>query len=170
MIGLVTTNLAQLQQMGLRDLYDSLKRLPGGTRVFEMFSKVYVPHTWSMGFRVEKLDDREIVVSMPDRRSNRNHLSSLHAMALAHLGEFTSGLLLLYAVQPMGYRTILKSFSIEYLAKARGRVKGKAELKLPKGKSLDKKDITITVELVDRDGTVVARAKPTWRVGKIPGR
>src|SRR5687767_4650402 len=142
MLGLVTTNL---RQMGLRDLYDSLKSIPGGPRLFEMFSKVYVPHTWSMGFRVETLTDREIVVSMPDRRSNRNHLSSLHAMALAHLGEFTSGLLLLYAVHPAGYRTILKSYSIEYLAKARGRVTGRAELKLPRGKSLDKKDIAITV-------------------------
>lgn len=167
MLGLVTTNL---QQMGLRDLYDSLRRLPGGPRLFEMFAKVYVPHTWSLGFRVERLDDRSIRVSMPDRPSNRNHLRSLHAIALAHLGEFTSGLLLLYAVQPMGYRTILKSFSIEYLAKARGRVTGRAELKLPKGKSLDKKDVTVTVEIVDREGTVVARAKPVWRVGKIPAR
>lgn len=164
MLGLVTSNL---RPMGLKRLYDSLKRVPAGPRLFEMFAKVYVPHTWSLGFRVDALDDHAIRVSMPDRRSNRNHLRSLHAMALAHLGEFTSGLLLLYAVQPMGYRTILKSYSIEYLAKARGRITGRASLKLPRGKTLDKKDIAITVELVDRAGAIVARAKPVWRVGKI---
>ncbi len=165
MLGLITTNLSKLQKIGLRELYDSLRQVPGGPRLFEAFSKLYVPHTWTMGFYVEKLDDRQIRVSMPDRRTHRNHLSSLHAIALAHLAEFTSGLLLLYAVEPMGYRTILKSFSIEYLAKARGRITGRAELKLPKGKSLDKKDVAIDVELVDRDGVVVARAKPVWRVG-----
>jgi len=168
MLGLVTAiSRTRLQELGLRELYDSLRRLPGGGRLFELFAKVYVPHTWSLGFRVETLDDREIAVSMPDRPSNRNHLKSLHAIALAHLGEFTSGLLLLYAVQPMGYRTILKKFQIEYLAKARGRVTAQATLKLPKG-SLDKKDVTLTVEIRDRSGTLVARAKPTWRVGKIP--
>lgn len=152
----------------LNDVYDNLRLLPGnlGAVIFERFAGLYVPHAGRMGFRVRKLDATEIEVTMPDRRGNRNHLTSLHAMALAHLGEYTSGLLLLYAVSPLGYRTILRKYSIEYLAKARGTITGRAHLKLPKG-SLDKKDFSMKVELVDESGTVVARAIPIWRIGKI---
>jgi acyl-coenzyme A thioesterase PaaI-like protein len=151
----------------LRSLYDRLKTLPQGRRIFDLIAKLYVPHTARMGFRLESLTGTEIRVSMPDRRSNRNHLSSLHAMALAHLGEFTSGVLLLYAVAPDGYRTILVSYSMEYLAKARGRVTASATFKRPRG-SLDKKNVPVTVTIVDGKGVVVARAKAVWRVGKIP--
>ena len=148
--------------------YDKLQTLPGGlgSKAFQVVAGVFVPHAARMGFEVRNLTKKSIAVTMPDKRANRNHLSSLHAMALAHLGEFTTGLLLLYAVSPE-YRTILKGYEIEYLAKARGTITGRASLKLPKGKSLDKKDVKVTAELSDERGTVVARTIATWRVGKV---
>lgn len=144
--------------------------LPGrlSLRLLERLGGLYVPHAARMGFRIEQLDERSIEVSMPDKRANRNHLRSLHAMALAHLAEYTTGLLTVYAVVPLGYRSILREFKIEYLAKGRGRVVGRAAIKLPRG-NLDKKDLAVKVDIVDRTGQVVARAVSTWRIGKIPG-
>jgi acyl-coenzyme A thioesterase PaaI-like protein len=163
-----TTESGSKASFGLRDLYDRLSRLPLGNRLFDRFAGLYVPHAARMGFRLRSLDAASITVEMPDRRSNRNHLRSLHAMALAHLGEYTSGLLLLYAVQPMGYRTILREYGIEYLAKARGTITGRAKVELPKG-SLDRKDVVVKASLTDRSGEEVARVTATWRVGKTPG-
>ena len=162
---------ALLASVDIKTFYDSLQSLPAGAgaRIFETFAKIYVPHAARMGFRIERLSASSITTTMPDRRGNRNHLASLHAMALAHQGEFTCGVLLLYAVAPGGYRTILRKYSMEYLAKARGTITGRATCKLPKG-SLDKKDVTVKAELVDRHGVVVARATTVWRVGKIPAR
>ena len=162
---------ALLASLDMKTFYDSLQNLPAGAgaRIFDGFAKIYVPHCAKMGFHVEKLSAKSIAVTMPDRRGNRNHLASLHAMALAHLGEFTCGVLLLYAVAPDGYRTILTKYSMEYLAKARGTITGRATLKRPKG-SLEKKDVIVKADLVDRNGVVVARATTTWRVGKIPSR
>ena len=156
-------------QIDFREAYDRLQALPAGLgpRAFQLLAAVMVPHAARMGFKVEKLTPTSIAVTMPDKRANRNHLRSLHAMAIAHLGEFTTGLLLLYAVSPMGYRTILTGYEIEYLHKARGTITGKAKLKLPKG-TLDKKTVKVEAELVDSSGVVVARTKATWRVGKIP--
>ena len=150
--------------------YDRLQTLPAGlgSKAFQVVAGVFVPHAARMGFEVQHLTKRAIAVTLPDKRANRNHLRSIHAMALAHLGEFTTGLLLLYAVSPDGYRTILTKYEIEYLYKARGTITGRATLKLPKGKSLDKKDVKVEAELTDEDGNVVARSKATWRVGKIP--
>ena len=152
-----------------KTIWETLEKIPGGigNRVADLFSKVYVPHSALMGFHLARLDEKSIEVTMPDRRSNRNHLSSLHAMALAHLGEFTCGALLLYAVMPKGYRTILTKYQIEYLAKARGKVTGRARLALPKGE-LDKKNIAVKAEITDRSGQVVAKVTTTWRVGKRP--
>lgn len=159
--------------------YDRLQTLPAGlgSKAFGVVAGLFVPHAARMGFRVDHLTKRSIAVTMPDKRANRNHLSSLHAMALAHLGEFTTGLLLLYAVSSDGYRTILVKYEIEYLHKARGPITGRATLALPKskgkaqskaGKSLDKKDVKVVAELTDSRGTLVARTTATWRVGKIP--
>ncbi|HVO30400.1 MAG TPA: DUF4442 domain-containing protein, partial [bacterium] len=140
-------DLASLLPVGTfnpQEIWKGLQRWPAGlgNRAVDLFAKVYVPHAARMGFHLEVLDERHIEASMPDRRRNRNHLDSLHAMALAHLGEFTCGVLLLYAVAPKGYRTILRKYEIEYLAKARGRVTGRSTLKLPRGE-LDKKDVVV---------------------------
>jgi acyl-coenzyme A thioesterase PaaI-like protein len=149
--------------------FDTLQQLPAGlgNKAFGIIAGVFVPHAARMGFRLEHLSKKNIAVTMPDKRSNRNHLESLHAMALAHLGEFTCGLLLLYAVSP-GHRTIIVKYEIEYLKKARGPITGRATLKLPKAKSLDGKDVKVQAELTDAKGAVVATVTTTWRVGKIP--
>ena len=163
--------------------YDKLQSLPAGlgSKAFAVVAGLYVPHAARMGFRVHNLSKRSIAVVMPDKRANRNHLRSLHAMALAHLGEFTTGLLLLYAVSSDRYRTILVKYEIEFLHKARGPITARATLELPKPKGkagqkkgnaaaqgLDKADVVVVAELTDERGTLVARTTATWRVGKIP--
>ena len=153
------------KERDVRALWDMLSALPGasGTRVFDAVSKLIVPHAARMGFHVIRLDDTSMTVTMPDKRGNRNHLDSIHAMALAHLGEYTTGALTLYAVSP-GHRTILTRYAIEYVAKARGTITARARFTRPKG-DLDGKQVTVPAELVDRSGRVVARAEATWKIG-----
>src|SRR5687768_2221846 len=111
-------DLSKLTDFNFRDFsatIDKVRSLPGGLgpRAMSLAAGILVPHAGRMGFLVDKLTKTSIAVTMPDKRGNRNHLKSLHAMALAHLGEFTTGLLTLYAVSPEGYRTILTKYEIE---------------------------------------------------------
>lgn len=151
----------------IRSLWDRLSGRPGGRWIFSRLLGRIVPYTGSITPRVLELSATGARIEMRDRRGVRNHLRSVHAIALANLAELSSGLPLAYAVQPRG-RTILVSLTIEYLKKARGTLTGSSSFVAP---SPDRDaDIEIPVEVRDADRMIVARALARWRVGPVTPR
>lgn len=150
----------------IRALWDRLAPLPAGRWLFSRAIGRVVPYTGSVRPHVLELRAGHAVIAMRDRRAVRNHLRSLHAIALANLAEFTTGLPLAYAVQPEG-RAILVSLQVEYVRKARGTVTGTADFEPPDARV--ESEVDIPVELRDSAGEVVARAVARWRVGPAPG-
>jgi len=98
---------------------------------------------------------------MNDRRRIHNHLNSIHAIALANLGEFATGLALLTAL-PAGRRAILVELRVQYLHKARGRIIAEAAWQ-PDGEP-DGEPV-VQGRLHDEDGHHVATVEATWKVG-----
>ncbi|MCA9582593.1 MAG: DUF4442 domain-containing protein [Myxococcales bacterium] len=110
----------------LREMWNRLSALPGGRRAFSKFVGMAAPYTGTIHAHVEELGRRAdgsgfCKVSLEDRRSVRNHLNSIHAIALANLAEVAGNLALAYT-QPDDARFIVKGFDIEYLKKARGKI------------------------------------------------
>jgi acyl-coenzyme A thioesterase PaaI-like protein len=144
-------------------LWRNLHRLPGGTRVFSLIFGWRVPYSGSVRPHIRALAPGHAEVEIPDRRRNRQHLGSVHAVALVNLAEQASGLALLTAL-PDGIRGIVTQISVQYVKKARGPIRAVCDVAAP-AVSGDV-EFDVTADCLDRGGDVVARATVRWRLGK----
>ncbi|MFM8950858.1 MAG: DUF4442 domain-containing protein, partial [Bacteroidota bacterium] len=81
-----------------------------------------VPFNSPHRLRIKELDRGYAKVRLPFIRSNRNHVNSVHACALATLCEFTCGISIMTLLSSDQYRIVLKSLQMEYQYRGRGAV------------------------------------------------
>ena len=137
-----------------------LSPLPGGGWIFGKLVGWMAPYSGSVGVRVARLEPGHARVWFPYRRRVRNHLDSVHAVALLNLGELATGLATLTAL-PEGVRGIVVELSCRYEKKGRGRMTADCRSRPPEvGRE--------PVEIRDEEGDVVARVTSTWRLQR-PG-
>ena len=146
----------------IRDAWDRLHHRPGGKRLFGLLLGRMVPYTGTVHPRVEELREGYARISIRDRRSVRNHLRSIHAIAIMNLAEVTGGLALNYAL-PSDARAILTNLSIDYLKKGRGTLTAEASIILPK--TSERQEYEYVTIVRDEAGDEVARARARWLVG-----
>jgi acyl-coenzyme A thioesterase PaaI-like protein len=105
-------------------------------------------------------------VVLRDRRKVRNHLGSIHAVALTNLGELTSGLAAMTGIPP-GIRGIVVRLETEFVKKARGHLVSEAQwtASLPAPDTSGEAWVTATVR--DETGDEVARVRVLWRLSPI---
>jgi acyl-coenzyme A thioesterase PaaI-like protein len=139
--------------------WNRLSPLPGGKALFSIIIGQTAPYTGSIGARVEELRPGYARWSLKERRGLRNHLNSIHAVALVNLAEVTSGTAMLMSL-PAGTRGIVTSLSTTFLKKARGSITAECSCSLPEVTSDTRFDVH--AELRDAGGDVVATATVTW--------
>lgn len=146
-------------------LWQRLAPWPGGRWLFSRVLGWIVPYTGSISPRVRDLRPGYACVELRDRRRVRNHLNSIHAIALANLGEVTSGLAMLTGL-PVNTRGIAVKISTEYFKKARGLLVAETHCEVPAVQGEDMEHV-IHADIRDRDGDVVARTTACWRLGPV---
>ncbi len=156
--------MTQINQAGkIYRWWQRLHRLPAGPRLFSLALGRVAPYSGTIGALVEEIRPGYARVSLRDRRRVRNHLRSVHAIALINLGEIATGLAVLSSISA-DMRGIVLGIEAEYLRKARGRLVAEAEFELPK-LELDNTPCEVQAELRDASGETVTRVKATWLIG-----
>lgn len=142
--------------------WERMRDRPGGKLLFSVGVGRMAPYTGTISPRVQELRPGYARVRMRDRPAVRNHLHSVHAIALMNLAEVTSGLAML-AGMPDDARAIITNLAIEYKKKARGMLVAECETTPPRDNQRQEYNLEAVVR--DAAGDEVARATARWLVG-----
>jgi len=156
------TKTAASPGRAIRDAWARFRRFPAGDRLFSYALGRMVPYSGSIGAVVRELSPGHARVELSDRRKVRNHLDSVHAVALMNLAELSTGLALNTGL-PDDARAILVRLTIEYGKKARGTLTSECSIEPPK--TNERREVEVEAVIRDGSGDVVAKAAARWLVG-----
>lgn len=148
----------------IREGWQRLRGLPGGTLLFDRLLGAAIPYTGALGSHIEVLEPGYARVRLDERRAIRNHLKSIHAIALANLAELTGNLALAYSL-PDDARFIVTKLCTEYKKKARGSITAECRCEPPR--SSERREYELQISLTDGGGVVVASAVLTTLVSPV---
>lgn len=140
-----------------------LKKTSFGRWLFSFLLGLFVPYSGTISASVIEIEKGSSTLELRERRKIRNHLKSIHAIALANVAELASGLAMLSAL-PANCRGIVRSINIEYSKKARGTLIVKGSANPPQVISENIEQLA-TAEIFDSTNEVVAVMKVIWQVG-----
>jgi acyl-coenzyme A thioesterase PaaI-like protein len=145
-------------------VWQRLSAWPGGRFLFGRLIAFAIPYTGSMRAEVLEVRPGYARVQLRDRRRVRNHLNSIHAIALTNLGEFTGGPAMTAALPP-DVRSILLKLEIEFLKKARGTVQAECSCSPPSVSAPT--DYIVATSVRNAQQEEVARVTATWRLSRV---
>jgi len=140
--------------------------------VLNRMMRLLIPFNRPHGVKVLKLEKNLVLTSAPYQRKNFNHIRSIHACAIATIGEFSAGLMLLSRLDPTRYRLIMSSLKVEYLYQARQDIFAETcleETELETGiiEPLKEKSTiykTMNTLVINSDNKKIARIKTRWQI------
>jgi acyl-coenzyme A thioesterase PaaI-like protein len=141
----------------LMSAYKTLERLPLGRRVFSVAYQFAAPYFLTIPASITEVAPGEAHARMLQTPWVRNHLGTVHAIALCNLAEYTMGAVAEATIPPT-HRWVPKGMTVEYTAKARGTMHATATLQLP-ARLTDRTELPVDIVVADRGGEVVFTAE-----------
>ena len=123
-----------------------------------------VPFVRTAGLKFEALTEERAVLTIRNRRKVQNHIGTLHAAAVALLGETATGAVFGMSVPDEKY-PILKSMRINYTKRSQGALRAEATLAPGMRERFwveEKGDIAVPVRITDETGEPTVDAEYVW--------
>jgi acyl-coenzyme A thioesterase PaaI-like protein len=136
----------------LLGMWEKLRGVPGGARVFSFVFAWKAPYFRSVRPRFVQVSPNYAALVLPKRRAVQNHIGTVHAIAVCNGLEAAMGALA-EATIPSGKRWLPKGMEVAYLAKSTSDLTCSAETD-PDAWSAGP-DVPVRVKAVRTDGTVV---------------
>lgn len=83
-----------------------------------------IPFNAPHGFKIKELSEDAVLITLPNRKLNHNHLGGVHACAMATVGEYCAGMSLLKSFGISQYRLILSDLHVKYTYQGRTDLEG----------------------------------------------
>jgi acyl-coenzyme A thioesterase PaaI-like protein len=130
-----------------------------------------IPFNAPHGFKIKTLNQDAVLIKLPNRKLNHNHLGGVHACAMATVGEFCAGMALLSSFGISRYRLILSELHVKYTYQGRTDLEGSCsphqidkesvkKILESEGKHLQ----TLETHIRDKNGKEVALVTTTWQL------
>ncbi|MFI5428168.1 hotdog fold domain-containing protein [Aeromicrobium sp. UC242_57] len=132
-------------------LYKKVTALPQGKRLFSVLYGQKAPYFASIHMQVEEMKPHLGQIVIPKRRSVKNHIGTVHAIAACNGLEAAMGLLA-EATCPSDMRWLPKGMDVQYLAKSTTALTCTAET--TEADWAAGPDVPVKVKAVTTDGTV----------------
>ena len=116
------------------------------------------------GLTFQELSEERAVLTLANRRKVQNHIGTVHAAAIALIGETATGAVFGMSV-PDDKLPILREMRINYVKKSKGTVRAESWLSPEQRASFardEKGDIAVPVKITDETGQPTAEAEYIW--------
>lgn len=116
------------------------------------------------GICIRQLNFQQAVLQQSNHRKVQNHIGSVHAAAMALLGESASGFLVGMHV-PDDRLPLLKSMKLDYVKRASGQLTATVSLtteQIQYIRTHEKGELTLQVQICDQVGVVPVVAEYVW--------
>lgn len=141
--------------MNALTMYRKLSAWPGGKRIFAYLFCLKAPYFGTIDPRFDVLEVGRCVVSLKNRRRVRNHIGTVHAIAMCNMAEAAGGLCTEVSL-PKTLRWIPKGMDVDYLKKATTDLKAVCKIDPA---SLKPGDNVVTVDVFDKRQEKVFQAR-----------
>jgi len=138
-------------------LWRRLGGSPFGRWLFTRIVCFKAPYFASISPLITRLEPGRCDARLRPRRRVRNHIGTVHAIALCNLAELCAGLVTDVSI-PRDMRWIPQDMTVRYLAKANGRISASARPSTELRSAAEPYAATIAVALTDDAGKTVASA------------
>jgi acyl-coenzyme A thioesterase PaaI-like protein len=150
-------------------LYRRFAGLPAGRWLFSRAVCLRAPYFGSIRPSVVTLEPGRCIAEIAHRRQVQNHIGTVHAIALCNLAELVAGLCS-EASLPISMRWIPKGMTVDYVAKAKGRMRAAATPAVPAVHAAQAYELPISVVITDPAETEVLRATIRMWASPLPPR